>query len=104
MTTEEFDAFVDARRLGDGLWAVSDDTIIKELGDIYYNFPKEIEAFHKKHSDMVIASAYETHQTLLLSKRPTKWKGKLIGSGFNYGSTNLIENPPTRLLILAEND
>lgn len=68
-------------------------------------------AFINKYPNYVIASAYQTSGTLLLSKRPKKlseskeWIDKhSFGTGFNYGSTNIIIDCPKAILILAEND
>ena len=96
--------------LSDGMYAVSDDTIVYEvdsrIGDTNEdidNDPKALK-FIAKYPNFVVASAYETGTTILLSKPPKKFKHVGPGCGFNYGSTNLIENCPKRLLILAEND
>lgn len=73
--------------------------------DVDETTPKLIE-FAEKYPEFVIAHAYETSWTLLLSRAPIRLEmdGKWFGSGFNYGSTNLLEDCPKRLLILAEND
>lgn len=66
-------------------------------------FKRQVEEFFLKYPEYVIASAYETQTTILISKMPTQslaW----FGSGFNYGSTNIIEKTTGRILILAEND
>ncbi len=65
---------------------------------------REIELFVEKYPTFVVASAYETHFSILLSKMPPEASVEQIGSGFNYGSTNIINNCPRSLLILAEND
>jgi hypothetical protein len=70
---------------------------------------KEITKFIKKYPNFCVASAYDTYTTLLLSKKPKEldnnWQTKnIIGSGFNYGSTNILTNCPKSILILAEND
>ncbi len=64
----------------------------------------EIQEFITTYPKAVIASSYETDTTLLLAHKPKKFTGKTIGSGFNYGSTNIIQDCPQSLLILAEND
>lgn len=46
---------------------------------------------------------YETDFPILLFDEPQN-KTRLIGSGFNYGSINMIRNCPKDILILAEND
>lgn len=51
-------------------------------------------------------SAYETFTTLIFNQEPKPYnRTKVIGSGFNYGSTNaIIVDEPCILLVLAEND
>ena len=64
----------------------------------------------ENHEKFWIADAYETDFPILLSDEPRclnskKWNEECwIGSGFNYGSTNIIKNCPKDILILAEND
>lgn len=66
---------------------------------------KVIQGFMEKNPNWVLASAYETHTYLLLSRMPEPWIGHAFGSGFNYGSTNVINTKGAdRLLILAQND
>lgn len=64
----------------------------------------ELQAFIDKYPNFVLASAYETGATFLLSSEPPRWSGKRMGSGFNHGSTNVLVGCTNKLLILAEND
>jgi hypothetical protein len=99
------------RCLEDGIYKVPEDVEVLLLttceGWFAVNDCVEAEPFIAAHPDLVIASAYETGTTFLLSRRVEiadcvgeNW----VGSGFNYGSTNLLSNCPARLLILAQND
>lgn len=72
----------------------------KELMD---KWNKEFINFIKKYPNFVIADAYQTEYPLFLSEMPTK-KVKYIGSGFNHGSNNIIDNCPKRILICGEDD
>ena len=97
------------RYLKDGIYQVHADTLVEELKDDNSNpYPTadhpEIQAFAAKYPNYRIASAYETFSILLLSEEPSRWRGRHLGSGFNYGSTNFLDDAPSRLLILAEND
>ncbi len=98
------------RMLEDGLYEVDDDVEVIEIGERLYDirdFSDEyamILFFIENHPNFVVANAYETSSTILLSRKPNIFKGYYVGSGFNYGSTNLVENCPKRLLILAEDD
>lgn len=49
------------------------------------------------------AYAYGTQYSFLLSIKPTIMVN-YEGCGFNYGSNNIIENCPKRILICAEDD
>lgn len=102
-----------------GLDYEGEDSLIHELPDGIYELDEDIEiiggqfwepedddvrAFAKKHPGFVVAQAYATYACFLLSRRPKKAQCNVQGSGFNYGSTNIITNCPNRLLILAEDD
>jgi len=50
------------------------------------------------------ANAYETDTIFIFTELPKKFKGNIHGSGFNYGSTNILQNCPNDILVLAEND
>ena len=106
--TSEEDAEITADKhvLDDGIYSVDDDTTIYKIEENKKEsvVENEIIEFIKEYPSFVVASAYETFTTFLISERPDKWNGEVHGSGFNYGSTNLIKDCPKNLLILAEND
>lgn len=98
---------IDVRSVQDGIYEIQDGNIIlkvlSELGEVAT--PKEvILTFLSVHPNWRYVGAYETYAEFLLSEPPLEFKGKKMGSGFNYGSTNIILDCPKRLLILAEND
>ena len=62
------------------------------------------QLFINKYPDFVVGSAYQTYAIVLLTRKPPKFSGKWTGTGFNYGSTNILENCPNDILILAEDD
>lgn len=110
MTDEE----EELRCLGDGIYEVPTSIDIVEVEDWGKNFcegwyyfdldnPK-VQAFITTYPDWRYACAYETGSPLLLSAPPLKFQGQHLGTGFNYGSTNLLTNCPNRILILAQND
>lgn len=71
----------------------------EKISEDYIKLINEIEAFVAKYPNACLASAFETEKYIILSELPTKiidYKG----SGFSHGSTNLIENCPSKLLIL----
>ena len=94
--------------LADGIYDVSDIQFMY-MNDSYYH-PEQLPAhaidFINKHPQAILASAYETDGTFILSERPRLLGPVAIGSGFNYGSTNVISIPRgvEKVLILAEND
>lgn len=112
MTAEELNKL----DLQDGIYEILPHIIVEELKDCFednisYLVSDEgdhqslqFEAFLHKYPQMCLANAYETHVIFMLSEAPPIWKGKKSGSGFNYGSTNILENCPPKLLILAQND
>lgn len=67
------------------------------------NFQSEKEAFIEKYPDYVIADPYQTEHPFLLSKMPEKQVSS-IGSGFNYGSNNIVIDCPATILICAQDD
>lgn len=98
------------RHLEDGIYDITAVEFVSSKTDL-----KKIIDFIKKHPKFWVASAYETDFIILLSHKPlliggkygkeTAWEKKHhIGSGFNYGSTNILTNLPPAILILAEND
>ena len=62
-----------------------------------------MKEFADKHPEFCIANAYQTEYPIWLSKMPTK-KLNFVGSGFNHGANNVIEDCPKRILICAEDD
>lgn len=103
MTQDE----LDGRYLIDGIYEVPEDVlfVVLDTDRLKVDDP-QLQIFSERHPDFVVANAYETSTTILLSQKPNKleMKGKWFGSGFNYGSTNLLVDCPKRVLILAEND
>jgi hypothetical protein len=101
----------------DGVWDISNIDFIEMSipyiteGDRWRNpNDSEIEQhtnklleFLNKYPNCVIADAYQTEHPFLLSEKPTI-KVKYIGSGFNHGSNNIIDNCPKRILICGEDD
>lgn len=91
------------KSLGDGIYDVTDIPFYQIDDDKIKNHVDGIESFIETNPEYVIASAYDTYYIFILGKKPEKIKTS-IGSGFNYGSTNIIQNCPKTILILAEND
>ena len=104
----------DKRGLDDGIYDVSG---LKEIclldvdgfftaGDQKYDDKNnnKIVDFCNRHPNWHIAAPYQTFTLFLLSEKPPKFQGRCIGSGFNYGSGNLLKDCPAKLLILAQND
>lgn len=92
----------DERQLSDGIYNIENIEFI-EINTEGKNDNKA-QKFIKKYPKYIIGSAYETDTMFLLSKIPPEIKNQDIGSGFNYGSCNIIQNCPTSILILAQND
>lgn len=65
---------------------------------------EEADRFMERYPEFRIAHAYQTYCTILLSDPPEIFGGIHKGGGFNYGSTNLLEDCPRSILILAEDD
>ena len=104
------------RWLKDGIYDIGDIDFI-DVGyvkmtffikkyDVVFTTKQEniAKPFIEKYPDFVIGEACGTDQMFILSRRPDRAKLKHFGSGFNYGSTNIIQNCPKNILILAEND
>lgn len=91
--------------LEDGVYELTDQEVLycdrEESEEIFIE--KEAE-FKEKYPKHVIATAYEVYGFFLISSMPKKFTGKRTGSGFNYGALNLLENCPSKILIIAEND
>lgn len=64
---------------------------------------EEIQKFILDHPNYMIADAYDIYFTFILAEKPNQIRTS-IGSGFNYGSNNIITNCPQSILIIAEND
>lgn len=100
----------DNRHLNDGIYEVDEDVEVLVLNDRIDDLGEKDRAkaakFIKRHPNFRIGSAYETYATILVAEPPTKFKGQVKGTGFNYGSTNILAglHPGKMLLILAEND
>lgn len=97
------------RYIGDGVYDVTGiDFVEAEEGFRFTNKNKrdELAKFILNNEDnLYYASAYETGGAFFLNAKPTRIPNVNIkGSGFNYGSTNVITNCPQQILILAEND
>lgn len=131
LTTETFYDWMnniekDKQRIKDGVWDISDFEFInpefpytqkyvgnKDGKSIYEDLPNKekiesdfldsIKEFVTKYPNFGIAKPYQTDSVLWISGIPTK-QVKTIGSGFNYGSNNIIDNCPKKILICAEND
>lgn len=101
----------------DGVWDISNIEFI-ELSKYYVQEGKSwrklteeevqehlnnISEFITKYPNCVIADAYQTESPFLLSENPTI-EVSYIGSGFNHGSNNIIDNCPKRILICGEDD
>jgi len=101
----------DEKWLDDGVYIFSEEDNIEilskgvSLGEMKQD--SDVDTFMEKHPDYVVGCAYETFHTIFLSKRPENYSGIHFGSGFNYGSTNLLCGLPVSvnyILILAQND
>lgn len=95
--------------LPDGIYDVSNIEFI-DVGDYLPNEQvdserlSELKNFIEKYPNCFHVCAYETDGAFLLSEKPSKFTGGRRGSGFNYGSSNILIDCPKNLLILAEND
>lgn len=103
---EEFESLLKTGiAISDGIY----DVTSIEFKAVDRNIKSGIE-WIRNHEKFWVADAYETDFPILLSDEPRclnskKWnKENWVGSGFNYGSTNIIKNCPKGILILAEND
>lgn len=95
------------RQIDDSIFDISNckylffdsDEIRKESND------QIIKTFQEQYSDWCYANPDGTGGFVFLSSRPPKLKNKdVVGTGFNYGSCNIIQNCPSVILIVAEND
>lgn len=106
MNYKEFNAYIEknAHRMtdvADGIYDVSDIEFIEEHTK---NREEVIQWLIDREFKVWMAGAYETDTRIFLAEEPKKFKGELFGSGFNYGSTNIVQGCPKSILILAEND
>lgn len=107
---------LELNHLEDGIYDMTDISHLKLPDPLRDEGITKIKEFVKNYPNFVIANAYETMVTILIAKKPQKLydynfnkikkdsKIKWDGSGFNYGSTNILDNCPKKILILAEND
>ena len=93
------------RYIGDGVFDISNvESILYLLKGVRSEEDlKKVEEFINKYPEFRVGQAYQCPSWFFLSC-PPKERIKSIGSGFNYGSSNLIENCPSKILILAEDD
>lgn len=101
----------------DGVWDISDIDFIelspqyvlegkswrKLTEDEIKTHLENLSSFLDNNPNCVIADAYQTEHPFLLATKPTK-QVKYMGSGFNRGSNNIIDNCPKRILICGEDD
>ena len=98
------DAINKADYVKDGVYDITGiDYFMFDCGWVYPKDRKGFREFVEKYPNFVIADPYQTEQKIALAEMPTK-KVSYKGSGFNYGSSNVIDNCPARILICAEND
>lgn len=76
---------------------------LPNANELIDDWKKRLTDFITKYPNFVIANAYQTEHPLFLSEKPTV-SVKYIGSGFNHGSNNIIDNCPKRILICGEDD
>ena len=107
----KFYAIPEDKWLNDGIYVFSEQDNIEILYKRNYvtrlSQDSDVDAFMEKYPEWVVGCAYETDTTIFLSKRPSKYTGLVFGSGFNYGSTNILCGLPASVnyvLILAQND
>jgi hypothetical protein len=103
--TGEIEALRESVDLDDGIYEVQPWVSILDLSKEYNQVKETIQAFLVENPQWRFACAYQTGVVLLLSEPPIARPDlHTLGSGFNYGSTNLLENCPSRILILAQDD
>lgn len=107
MNYQEFEKFVEdlsasgkSVNIKDGVYDVTDIAFIAKTNK---NFEEVVEWVNEREK-IWIANAYDTDGHIFFEEEPTKFDGKWYGSGFNYGSTNILTDCPKSVLILAEND
>jgi hypothetical protein len=107
MNYQEFEKFVEdlsasekSVRIKDGVYDTTDITFIVKTN----KNTEEVVAWINEREKVWIANAYGTDEYIFFEEEPAKFDGKWYGSGFNYGSTNVLTDCPKSILILAEND
>ena len=107
MHYNEFVEFVDdlcktgkAIWINDGIYDVTDNAFIVKKD----KNAEEVVKWVNERERVWLANAYETNTHIFFEREPNKFTGKRYGSGFNYGSTNILTDCPKNILILAEND
>lgn len=79
----------------------------RESDDLTDDIKQQIDQFRADYGDVWLAAAYEVYGFYLLASMPEKleFREECGGSGFNYGSCNLLPvNEPGYVLIIAQND
>lgn len=64
---------------------------------------QKIVEFCERNPNWAIGEAYQCYGLYLLSEKPPKFKGKETGY-YGRGANTLLENCPSKLLLLAEDD
>lgn len=105
--------------LHDGIYEILENAVVLKYNDAAYRIEltAEIQAVLNANPNYVVVNAYQTDTTFIITepvkllvespwgqRQPESTEFKCSGSWFNYGSCNLLENCPKRLLILAEDD
>lgn len=101
MTLEEMleEKLEDANRVEDGIYDITN------IPYVFIEDEQEAKAlkFIDKHKEIWIAQPYDTMGMVLLAAEPKEIFTR-TGTGFNYGSCNIITDCPRIIMILAEND
>jgi len=93
--------------LEDGIYDITGIFYIEsteDLKDPDVDIPIEVEEFMQANKDYVIGCAYGCYTAFIFASCPPLFKGTHVGTGFNYGSTNILSDCPKSILILAEDD
>jgi len=106
---DEWDNDNKKRNIPDGVYDASGVTEFlccdgEFVGDVSEADAEKIISFCERHPNWVMAAPYQTRMIVFCSNRPVEFTGEREGTGFNYGSCNLLQNCPSKLLILAEDD
>jgi hypothetical protein len=101
-----WDVVPKSRGLKDGMYTVPNTTEVVYLARDDRFDEGQIARFEElaaKYPNYRVGHAYETYNPLFFSEPPIPFKFKCIGSS-GQGACILIEDCPSRLLILTEND